>query len=257
MFFNTNDITLYYEKYGDNDKTILILPGWGNTRCTFKDLITVLKKDYTVYIFDYPGFGNSPLPNKTLDIYDYANAIRSFMKNENIYNPMVIAHSFGGRIVAVLAGYYKVSLEKVIMIDVAGIKPKKTLKKWLKEKIYKFLKAFRKLLPPLKREAYVQRLIKVFGSSDYQVLNPIMYNTFKNIINKDLKYYFKYINSKVLILWGKKDKDTPLKDAIKIKKLVKNAHLIIFPNCGHFLYLDSPLVAINVIQEFFLQEKNN
>lgn len=250
MFFNTNDISIYYEKYGNSDKIILILPGWGNTRSSFKNLINYLKNDYTIYIFDYPGFGNSPLPNKALDIYDYSNLIRNFMKNENIDNPIIICHSFGGRIAMTLAGYYKVNFLKIIMMDVAGIKPKKTIKLFLKEKIYKFLKLFKKMLPPLKQEIYQQKLIKIFGSDDYQVLNPIMQTTFQNIIKKDLKCYLKNIEIKTLILWGKKDKDTPLKDAFKINKLIIKSKLIIFSNCGHFLYLDSPLVVNNVINEF-------
>ena len=70
MYFKTNDISLYYEKYGTSQDTILILPGWGNNRTTFFNIINYFKDSYSIYIIDYPGFGNSPIPQKDLTIYD-------------------------------------------------------------------------------------------------------------------------------------------------------------------------------------------
>ena len=29
MYYNRDDYSIYYEKYGEKDKVILILPGWG------------------------------------------------------------------------------------------------------------------------------------------------------------------------------------------------------------------------------------
>lgn len=250
MFFNTNDISIYYEKYGNKDKTILILPGWGNTRETFYNIINYFKQDYTIYIIDYPGLGNSPIPAKELTIYDYADLVRKFMKENNIYNPIIIAHSFGGRITTLLTGYYKEKVEKLILIDIASIKPKKTLYQKVKQKVYKFLKKCIKLLPKLKQETYHQKLIKIFGSADYQKLPPAMQQTFKNIVNEDLKYYLPYIETDTLLIWGKKDLDTPLKDAVKINSLIKDSALIVFPEATHYSYLQYPLLTNKIIYEF-------
>ena len=255
MFFNTNEISIYYEKHGNSDKTIVILPGWGNTRATFRNIINCFKSDYTIYIIDYPGFGNSPIPSKTLDVYDYANIIREFFKEEKIVEPIIFAHSFGGRITAVLAGYYKIKFKKILFMDVAGIKPKKSVKQIIKQTLYKFLKKIIRLFPKIKQEYYMQKLVSHFGSTDYISLPPIMRNTFKNIVNEDLKIYFKNIDDEVLILWGKMDNVTPLNDAYKIRKLIKNSALIVLPECGHFIYLDAIIVTNKIIYEF-IKEKN-
>ena len=66
------DISIYYEIYGNSDNSILILPGWSNTRETFTNIINLLKDKYKIYILDYPFFGNSPTLNKELSIYDYS-----------------------------------------------------------------------------------------------------------------------------------------------------------------------------------------
>ena len=39
MYYNEEDISLYYEKYGSGEKTILILPGWGDNRKTFYNIM--------------------------------------------------------------------------------------------------------------------------------------------------------------------------------------------------------------------------
>ena len=115
MYFKTNDISLYYEKYGTSQDTILILPGWGNNRTTFFNIINYFKDSYSIYIIDYPGFGNSPIPQKDLTIYDYAILIKKFIKMEIKTSPIIIAHSFGGRIATLLTGYYKEKIKKMTM----------------------------------------------------------------------------------------------------------------------------------------------
>ena len=81
-----------------------------------------------------------------------------------------------------------------------------------------------------------------------------MRNTFKNIIKEDLKKYYKNIKVETLIIWGEKDIDTPLKDAYKLNKIIKNSGLIILKNLPHYSYLYNPY-RINKIIEIFLKEK--
>lgn len=250
MYFNNKDVSIYYEKYGNNKKNILILPGWGNTRTTFTNIINFFKDNYTIYIIDYPGFGNSPIPEKELTIYDYTNLVRDFLDEMQIKNPIIIAHSFGGRIATLLTGYYKEKIDKIIMIDAASIKPRKSIKVLIKQTTYKVLKKLTYLLPKLKQEYYRQKLLKIFGSTDYQNLPNNMHKTFKNIVNENLIYYLKNIESEVLLLWGKLDKDTPLKDGYKMNNLIKNSALIIFPKGNHFSYLQYPYLTNKIIFEF-------
>ena len=250
MYFNNKDVSIYYEKYGNNKKNILILPGWGNTRTTFTNIINFFKDNYTIYIIDYPGFGNSPIPEKELTIYDYTNLVRDFLDEMQIKNPIIIAHSFGGRIATLLTGYYKEKIDKIIMIDAASIKPRKSIKAFIKQTTYKVLKKLTYLLPKLKQEYYRQKLLKIFGSTDYQNLPNNMHKTFKNIVNENLIYYLKNIESEVLLLWGKLDKDTPLKDGYKMNNLIKNSALIIFPKGNHFSYLQYPYLTNKIIFEF-------
>ena len=243
--------SIYFEKYGDKNQVILILPGWGNTRETFNNIINYFKEEYTIYILDYPGFGKSKIINKELTIYDYAYLIKDFIENQKINNPIIIAHSFGGRITSILNNYIKI--KKIILIDVSGIK-RLNMKVKIKNYIYKLLKLLINLLPKKKQKYYKEKLFNYFSSPDYKNININMRNTFKNIIKEDLKKYYKNIKVETLIIWGEKDIDTPLKDAYKLNKIIKNSGLIILKNLPHYSYLYNPY-RINKIIEIFLKEK--
>lgn len=249
MIFTHNHIKLYYEKHGEHKKSIVILPGWGDTRKTFYYIIQFLSHFFTVYSIDLPGFGKSTFPNKDLTIYDYSNLIIHFMKELKIVKPILIGHSFGGRMIITLCGYYQIDVDKIILIDSAGIKPKKSFFSLLKMYTYKFLKKLKYLLPKRKRKRYLNKLIGIFGSTDYKNLNENMRRSFIKIVNEDLSYYLKNIKSETLLIWGKEDKDTPLKDGIKMNKFIKNSALIKL-NGDHFCYLQNIHLINNILYEF-------
>jgi len=250
MNFIVNDFNIYYEKYGTGKDNILILPGWGDTRGTFNNLISVLKNNFTIYILDYPGFGNSSFPARDLDIYDYSNLIKEFIKHNKINNPIIISHSFGGRISIILAGLEKINIKKMILIDAAGIKRKKKFKIRFKQSIYKLLKKIGKILPKRIRTKYQNKLISIFGSTDYKNLDPNIRKTFIKVINEDLTKYLKNINTSTLLIWGENDKDTPVDDGKLMNVLIEDSGLIIIPNASHFPYLEYPYYINKIILEF-------
>jgi len=246
MKTNINKIDIYYEKYGNKEQNIIILPGWGETRKTFDEIIKQLKNHYTIYIIDYPGFGNTKFPNQDLTIYDYAKIIKNFIKKNNISNPNIIAHSFGARITIILETVLKVKLNKIIIINGAGIKRKKTIK----QTTYKILKKITYILPKKIKKSIQKKLLNIFSSQDYKDLPQNMKKTFSNIVNENLTPLIKNIKTDTLLIWGEKDTSTPLKDGIKMSKLIKNSGLIIIKNETHFLYLNMPHYITKIVLEF-------
>lgn len=247
MIINYKDVNLSYQKYGDSKEVIVILPGWGETRNTFLEMINILMIDYTVYIIDYPGFGDTVFPNHNLTMDDYSEMIIKFLNDLKITSPNVIAHSFGGRIAILLSSKYNITIKNLILIDSAGIKPKMTLTKKIRLKLYKTLQSFANYLPRKLKNKFKTFLFNKFSSSDYQSLDEKMRETFKNIVNLDLTNHLSSIKSNTLILWGEKDSDTPLKDGKLMHKKITNSELIIFPNCTHYCYLENTYVIIKII----------
>jgi len=249
MYFEYNGINLYYEKHGNGKENLVILPGWGNTRESFSRFIHTLEDYYTIYIVDYPGFGNSPFPNKDLTIYDYSNLIYELIKELNLENPILIGHSFGGRIITTLLGYYNYHFSNIILINSAGIKPKRTISKRLKNLYYKLMQKIGNILPKKVKVKWKNYLFNKFASTDYKNLSDNMKTTFKNVINEDLKPYLDKIITRTLLIWGNKDTDTPIKDAYIMNKLIKDSELIILKDATHFSYLENPNLINKILFE--------
>ncbi len=251
MYFSYQDINLHYEVYGEEKDALIILPGWGETRRTFDSFIGVLSDYYTVYYIDYPGFGKTNFPNRDLTMYDYTECILSFLKEKKINNPFLLAHSFGGRIAILLTGKYNYPVQRIILMDSAGIKPKKSLFSYLRGKLYKLLQSLTNLLPKKRRKKAKHALFKKFSSPDYYNLKEEERKTFQNIVNLDLTSYLSSISCETLLLWGEKDMDTPLRDAYIMKKEIKNSELIVFQGSHHFSYLENIYTTLKIILEFF------
>ena len=240
-----------YYKYGNNKKVLLILPGWGETRNTFDFYINNLKNKFTIYIFDYPGFGNSIFPNYSLTIDDYAKYIKKFIEEKKINNPYILCHSFGCRISILLIGKYRILIDRLIIIGGAGIR-RKSIKRWLNKIKYKFFKRLSIFMSKEKKEKYLSYLINKYGSNDYKELNILQRKTFSNIVNNDLRKYIPYIYCPTLLLWGEKDTSTILKDGKYMNKRIKDSALITIKKGTHFVYLEYPFYILNIINNFFI-----
>jgi len=246
-----NKENFYFEKYGNSKKVLLILPGWGNTRNTFDFYINNLKDKFTIYIFDYPGFGKSKKLKTPYTIYDYTEYIKKFMERENITNPYILCHSFGCRIATILIGKYRVLVDRLIIIGGAGIK-NKSIKRKLRIIRYKILKKVSLFIPKKKKKEYLNKLIMKYGSNDYKELTNIERITFSNIVNEDLKKYIKFIYCPTILIWGEKDNATLLKDAKYMNKKIKDCALITLKKGTHFVYLEYPFYILNIINNFFI-----
>lgn len=67
---------------------------------------------------------NSSFPTSDLSIFDYANIVNEMITRLQIEDAILIGHSFGGRIIALLTTMYTTKFKKLLLIDVAGLKPK-------------------------------------------------------------------------------------------------------------------------------------
>lgn len=246
MYFKYQDIKLYFEKYGMEPESLIILPGWGNTRKTWYPIINQLKPYFTIYILDYPGFGNTEFPNRDLTLYDYTNMVRAWIASLHLEHPILLGHSMGGRIIIQILGYYKDYYRKAILIDSAGIKPKPN--KW-KSFRYQMQKKFAKLLPKEIRATYLKSLIQKYGSDDYKALPKYMRKTFSNIVGLDLQYYLNKIDTNVMIIHGENDVVTPIENAYKMHHRIPKSQLTIIPNAGHFPYLEQANTFLQIIYD--------
>ena len=242
MQIKVKNTLVNYVKYGKG-KDIVLLHGWGQNIDMMKPLGDPLSKDFSVTIIDFPGFGSSPEPKDVWGIDDYTEMLHEIIEKLDIKNPILIGHSFGGRVAIRYASEYKV--EKLVLFGAPCIR--KETKPSLKVKV---LKTFKKI-PGTKN--ITEFMKQHMGSVDYRNASPIMRDVLVKVVNKDLSEYAKKIEAPTLLIWGENDEAAPLSDAKEIDKIMIDTDLIVLPGT-HYAYLENKVRVLNILDSFLKGE---
>ena len=225
---------VHYEIVGNGDKEIVFLHGWGGSIDSFSFICKDLDFSYKALFIDFPPFGDSEEPKGPLTIFDYADITQQIMERECFKRALLVGHSFGGRVAILIASRNLV--RGLILAASAGMKVKHGVKYYYKIYKHKLCKRF-----GLKSNG---------GSSDYKLLSKNMKKTFVNIVNTNLEKYAININVPCVLVWGKKDKDTPFYMAKKLNKLIKDSEIIAYKHSGHFCYVEKYAEFVAIINSF-------
>lgn len=238
--------------YGSG-RLVFFLHGWGGDKNSFsfvKNYINFQNKNMVFVSFS--GFGASPPPYRAYSVLDYAEEIKELIaKLAKGKSVDIVCHSFGGRVATILSAKYPQLVNSMFFVDVAGVRPRRSLKYYIKVRKYKRLK---KLVKLGKKDKGV---LSKYGSEDYKALDGVMKETFVKVVNQDLTAFYKNIKCPVFLFWGKDDKDTPLYMAKKMKKRIRNSKLFVVKNAGHFSYLDNPALFLGCLDEFLTKNNQN
>lgn len=236
-FVDINGIKIFTRIKGTGTP-FLILHGWGASSDSWLKVQEILARNFRVFVLDLPGFGKSGLPLRPWDVQDYMEFVLDFLEVHNIKHCYLLGHSFGGRISIKLSAQFPDSVIKLILIDSAGTRPAKSnfFKRILSStasfaSIFSFLPGFQ-----LFRRFFYRFIIR---STDYLKVMGVMKETFLKVISEDLTFYLEKIKSGTMIIWGEKDKITPIKDGRFIHSKIPNSKLIIL-SCGHSPHLEIP-----------------
>ncbi len=213
--------------------------GYLSNKESFNAIRFNLSRSFSLYSFDFKGFGENAEMEYPYSLSDYADEVKDFCKSKNLTRPFVLAHSFGARVVFKIAKERPDFFSKVVLVGPAGIKPRFSLKKAVKKKTFDFLKRF------VKREK-----LSAFYSKDYISLSPIMKKSFVLVTRENLDEGIKRLSVPTLILVGKRDKETPVYMGRKLNKMIKNSELKVLRGAGHFAFLDRPKQVCEYITEF-------
>lgn len=239
------NINYYQSDNFDKKNALIFLHGWQSKALVFKNLFSNLGNFIAL---DFPGFGRSGLPEDVWDISYYADFLQNFLQKLEIKNPILVGHSFGGRIIIKHSAKYNIA-KKNILIDSAGLRSnsKKIIFYKLGARIFKILFS----LPVLNifKELARKKFYKLIKSEDYINAGRLK-EIYKKVINEDLSEDMKKIKNETILIWGEKDEETPLANARKINSLISKSKLCIIEGAGHYPFLDQP----EKFNEIFLRE---
>lgn len=238
MKIKINDVNVNYIQYGKG-KDILLLHGWGQNIEMMKPIGDSFSDKCRITIIDFPGFGQSDEPNVPWNINDYSFMLEEFVKKVGIKKPIIMGHSFGGRVAIRYSAHN--SIEKLVLFGSPCVRVQKELS--LSVKILKGIKK----LPGL--NAIGEYMKKYIGSRDYKAASPVMRQTLVNVVNEDLSCYAKEIEEPTLLIWGEYDDEAPLAEARLLEGMMVDAALIVLPGT-HYAYLENLPRVVSILDSF-------
>ena len=231
-----------YIQYGEGDKDVVLLHGWGQN-IEMMDGIGKCLNNVRVTIFDLPGFGKSEEFDSSKSVGEYADWLKEALNQLGIANPALIGHSFGGRVAIKYASKYPTSEVVLLASPIIRVRHKPTFK----EKFYKVVK----------RTPLGEYFRKKIGSADYNNASPVMRGTLVKAVNEDLLEDAKKIKSPTLFLAGRYDTAVPLDITQKAVEEMEKAGVdvaLIIQDGDNYAYLHNIIQTYTVINNLINSE---
>lgn len=216
----------------------MLLHGYLSSKEAFAAQIEYFSKFFRVTAIDFIGFGHTMALTNAFSVGDYAQWLQGVMAKLRLRKPHVIAHSFGCRVAVKAASENADLFDKIVLAGPAGIIVNRGIKYQCKVWLYRMVK---RVFP-----RFAQRR---FGSKEYRSLSPIMKESYKKIVNEDLRICAQKVKNQVLIVQGESDGVTTLKEAQIYQNAFENSQLVKMPG-GHFAFAERPLVFNLTVEEF-------
>jgi pimeloyl-ACP methyl ester carboxylesterase len=233
---------------------LLLLHGWGAT----KELMVPLAQRLTGYrtiVPDLPGFGATAMPPQGWGVEEYASWVLALLDRLGIDRAHVVGHSNGGRIAIALAAAHPGRVDRLVLTDSAGIRPRHGMRYHLRVRTFKLLRAASRWrwLPARAREAVQQRAAQR-GSADYRAASGALRDSMVRLVNTDMRAWLARLTTPTLLIWGDRDQETPLADARTMERLIADAGLVVFEGAGHFAYAEQPDRFCRIVDVFLRGE---
>lgn len=217
--------------------------GYLSKKESFYYQIEFLQQYFEVIAPDFPGFGASASINSAWSVGDYAEWLMRFLKAQNLTRIHILAHSFGARVAFKVLEKYPEIAESLIICGGAGIvKPRS--KEYVKR-----VKRYRRI-----KKIFPRFAERHFGSAEYRTLSPVMRESYKKIVNEDLRACAASVKCRTYLLYGKDDGVTPPSEEGEIfHKLIAGSRFEVMEG-GHFCFSEHPDEFNSKIYNFLLEK---
>lgn len=261
MNLTSRGILAHVEQVGAG-RPLLLLHGWGPNSVTLnKHLLPLanrLKNQFAITMVEFPGHGESGLPGEKDGVKEYAEYTLSIMDQLGLEQPVIIAHSFGGRVALYLAAHEPDRVSALILTGCAGLRPKTTLRSFMRKHTFRLGRLCVSLLgkvPSLreKSQSWLVSLRQTFSSMDYLATPENLRGSFSRVVSEDLRPLLPKIHQDTLLVFGENDTATPLWMGQVMEKEMPNAQLLVYEGDDHFAYKNQLSRFVTAV-ECFLEE---
>lgn len=270
----TSKGVLRYHEAGDGEPLILLhgsgigVSGWRN----YRGNLGTFAEHFRCYVLEFPGFGISD-PVDGHPVVTASSAVIRFMDALGIESAAMIGNSMGGVVGSTVAMRNPERVKKLVTIggvgpnifsqnpsegtrllqDFADGPTREKLIRWLRCMVYD---------PSLITEERIEErwesakdpeshksLAAMYGSTSFAAQQ-------KTMTDSNLPPYWSMMHNvqcPTLLTWGLDDRQCPPDMPMIPMRLIPNAELHIFPNCGHWVMIEAKEAFERVTIEFLLR----
>ena len=216
---------VFADRYGSGEPMVVALHGWGRDR---RDFARVLEGLDAVSV-DLPGFGASPPPSDVIGAGGYAELVAALVEEFGVW-PVLVGHSFGGRVATVLAAERPELVSGLVLVGVPLLHPVDRPKR-RPSPIYRLVRWANRV--GLISNRRLEREKRRRGSADYRAASGVMRDILVRVVNETYESELARVECPVRMVWGAGDREVPLEVARRSAELLDDVRLDVVDGCGH------------------------
>ena len=258
-----NGITLHYYRTGNGSHPSMVLAhGYTDNGLCWTDLALAMEKKYDCIMYDLRGHGLSDAPATGYDINDNVSDIVGLIHALKLQHPVIIGHSLGGSIAAIVAAQYPDIPKKVVLIDPPGLlKPMfetsedmNRARNWFTRDMnnLKSLSKEELIKVAAKRHPAISEAARGRWADSKMQMKPQIIDSVLTI--PPLKPYLPKITVPTLILKADAN-DTVRKMEIDAVSTYPNIKIVHIKGAGHLVHLERPEESLAVLNDFLADSK--
>ena len=230
---------VFAEVYGSSPPRVLALHGWGRRGSDFRRALD----RFDVIAPDLPGFGATPVPDQVLGAQGYADLMSPIL-DEYDQPPLIVGHSFGGRVAVCLAASHPDRVGSLLLTGVPLLRQSPVSHPPLTYRIVRWMNGV-----GLVSDDRMERLRRKRGSADYRAATGVMRDILVRVVNEDYPEEMSAVTAPTRLIWGADDFDVPVQVARNALQFFSDADLEIVADTGHMLHLQRPDVLSKAVAE--------
>ena len=261
-------LPLHADRFGDGDRCILLLHGFGANSFEYKSWIGPLAEGHEVWTVDLKGHGSAPAPpDEQYSPHDHAELVYRLIVQKDLRRLTLIGHSMGGGIALLVALRLlgEERLERLVLLAGAAYPQRLppfvklarmgrltpwlfaiTPKGWMIRQVIRHIVYDPDKVSAVQVEAYAEPL----RSAAHRLA---MIRTALQIVPPDLTEFtarYAEIDVPTLLLWGRHDPVVPLSVGEKLLAALPDAQLVILEECGHLPSEELPRESLEIVLKF-------
>lgn len=228
------DGALFADATGSGSPRVIALHGWARRGADFRTALAGLD----ALAVDLPGFGASPPPKEVMGAEGYAAQVAGLLDGID-RPPVLVGHSFGGRVAVCLAARYPDRIGPLVLTGVPLVRMAANRKP---SSGFRAARALNKA--GLLSDERMERMRRERGSADYRAASGVMRDILVKVIHESYEPQLQALSSPVTLLWGSVDREVPVDVARKAADVIADAggraELEVLEGVGHLVPVLAP-----------------